>query len=56
MARPTKRISTLDELENSAQLSLFGDKALDGVVELPSMHNSLTTETKIMARGKKTTD
>lgn len=56
MARHAKEIPNLDELGNGTQLSLFEDKPLDDVVELPSMHNSSLTETKTMTRGKKTTD
>src|SRR5437899_5435611 len=56
MARPRKeRAPTLDELEVSEQLSLFGDKLDSDVVELRPMYNiPLPTETKHMARAKKT--
>jgi DNA gyrase subunit B len=56
MARPAKHIPTLDELGNGTQLSLFGDKAVNDVVESPSMHNSSSIETKNMTRGKKPTE
>lgn len=56
MARPAKDIPIMDGLESSKQLSLFEDKPLDDVVKSAAMHNSSSTETKIMTRGKKTAD
>ncbi len=55
MARHAKDTSTLDESDNSTQLSLFGDKPLD-VVKSASKHNLSAIEAKTMTRGKKTTD
>lgn len=56
MARSAKETAlALDELEKSTQLSLFGDKPLNDVVELAPMRNSSSTETKTMTRGKKST-
>ena len=55
MARPAKETApVLHESDKGTQLSLFGDKPLDDVVELPPMQNSPSTEKKTMTRGKKT--
>ncbi len=55
MARPAKdKAPTLVEVDAGTQLTLFGDKPLDPVVELPPMQNSSPVETKKMTRGKKT--
>ena len=55
MARPAKdKAPTLVEVDAGTQLSLFGDKPLDPVVELRPMQNSSPVETKTMTRGKKT--
>ena len=55
MARPAKETApVLHESDKGTQLSLFGDKPLDDVVELPPMQNSPSTEIKTMTRGKKT--
>ncbi|HET8841739.1 MAG TPA: toprim domain-containing protein [Ktedonobacteraceae bacterium] len=56
MARHAKEIQNLDELGNGTQLSLFDDKPLDDVVELPSTRKLPVPEIKPMTRGKKTND
>jgi DNA gyrase subunit B len=54
MARSLKSTqSSLDEIENNGQLSLFADKPLDDVVESLTMHKSSTIEIEMTPRGKK---
>jgi DNA gyrase subunit B len=56
MARlPKEPAPNLDALGKGSQLSLFGDKPLDDVVESPAMHHLPSTGTKNTTRGKKTT-
>lgn len=54
MARHAKETtSALDEAAKGTQLSFFGDKSPEDVVELAPMRNISPTETKTMTRGKK---
>ena len=56
MARHAKEnASALDEGAKGTQLSFFGDKSLDDVVELAPMHKVSPTEIKTMTRVKKPT-
>lgn len=54
MARPTKeKALTLVETDAGTQLSLFGDKPLDDVIEARPRQNISPVEAKTMIRGKK---